>query len=161
MTRLALAGVLALVLWSTPTRAAAAVPQFDSDYFGESAFLSVAPLQSYEFTVFFGNTGSAGWAKNTATQVNLAICREDKVTCNVLSPNAAWNDGWLSPIAYTTQAQDFVAPGGMATFKYRIRPPTTASGGVYHFHGDLGVAAALRPIHPQGYFQDATIASGP
>ena len=108
----------ALILWSIPASSAdAATAPFDSEYFGESAFLNVVPGQSYEFTVFFGNTGSTPWVRNTSTQVNLAICREDKVTCNVFSPWASWNDGWLSTIAYATHVQDTVTPGAVATFK--------------------------------------------
>ena len=103
------------------------------------------------------NTGSTPWVRNTSTQVNLAICREDKVTCNVFSPWASWNDGWLSSIAYATHVQDTVAPGAVATFKYRIRPPFTAACQIHHFNGDLVLAATLSPLHPQGYFQDATI----
>ncbi|TME40268.1 MAG: hypothetical protein E6I57_05695 [Chloroflexi bacterium] len=158
MRSLVLACAAALILWSVPASSAdAATAPFDSEYFGESAFLNVVPGQSYEFTVFFGNTGSTPWVRNTSTQVNLAICREDKVTCNVFSPWASWNDGWLSTIAYATHVQDTVAPGTVATFKYPIRPPSTAACQIHHFNGDLVLAATLSPLHPQGYFQDATI----
>ena len=147
---------------SASTRAAAAAPDFDAEYFGESAFLSVQPGATNTFTVFFGNTGSQTWGRGTATQVQLAICRQDKVTCNVLSPNAAWNDGtWLSPIAYATTTQDSVAPGQVGTFTYRIRTPLDARGGEYQFHGDLAVSRTLRMIHPVGYYQTAVISDSP
>src|SRR5207247_108477 len=78
---------------------------YDSDYAGESAFLNIAD-PSQLFQVFFLNTGTTTWQKNTASQVNLAICHADKTTSNVVSPNADWNDGtWLSSIAYATTSQ--------------------------------------------------------
>jgi hypothetical protein len=157
MRALILVCTAAVLMWPLAVTANAEIPAFDSEYFGESAFLTVVPGQSYEFTVFFGNTGTATWARNTRLQVNLAICREDKTTCNVFSPNAAWNDGWLSNIAYATHTQDTVAPGAVGTFKYRIKPPLGLPHANYRFHGDLVLAATLNPLHPQGYYQDATI----
>ena len=61
---------------------AAAAAGFDSAYAGESAFVSLAPGQSNDFQVFFANTGSTTWTRSTSTQVDLAACLADKVTCN-------------------------------------------------------------------------------
>src|SRR5213593_4084745 len=97
-----------------PARAAAA---YDSLYQFESAFLSMKPGDMGTFSVFFANTGTTVWAAGTATQVNLAICAADKVTCNVAGPNAGWNPGtWLSATAYTTQSKPAVAPGDFSAF---------------------------------------------
>src|SRR5213592_2602159 len=86
--------------------AAHAASPYDSLYQFESAFLGgLRPGDTGTFSVFFANTGSTVWAAGTATQVNLAICAADKITCNVAGPNAAWNPGtWLSQTAYTTQS---------------------------------------------------------
>jgi len=152
---LALLTLIGPVLLAAPARAA--VPGFDSAYGGESAFLNVGPGVSAQFQVFFLNTGSATWRKGTATQVNLAVCLDDKTTCNVDSPLASWNEGsWLSNRAYSTHIQAEVAPGQLATFVYSIKPPLTVASGNYRFHGDLAQATTGLQIHPEGYYQDAT-----
>jgi hypothetical protein len=75
---------------------AAAVSGYDSAYFGESAFLTLGPGQSGQFAVGFNNTGSTGWLTGSTSQVDLAICLPDKVTCNTISPNAAFASNWLA-----------------------------------------------------------------
>jgi hypothetical protein len=148
---------LASTLIVAPASASALVSGYDSSYTGESAFLTVGPGRTDMFTVFFVNTGTVPWRKGTATQVNLAICLADKVTCNVPSPNAAWNHGnWYSDRAYATHTQPEVLPGQIGTFEYKIVPPLDVVSGTYRFNGDLVVAASSQPIHPEGYFQDAT-----
>jgi hypothetical protein len=106
--------------------------------------------------VFFRNTGTAEWRRNSATQVNLAICLEDKTTCNVASPNSAWNDGsWLSNIAYSSTTNAWVVrPGEFGAFAYNVKAPVTISSGIWRFHGDLVVAGTLEKIHPQGYYHE-------
>ena len=153
--------IVALVLTLGPSSGqASAVVGYDSEYAGESAFLNIAPGPSQPFQVFFKNTGTTTWQKNTASQVNLAICRADKTTCNAFSPNADWNDGtWLSSIAYATTSQDIVNPGELGTFAYHVKMPLTAQSGTYRFNGDLAIARTLQKIHPQGYYQDATVAA--
>ena len=152
--------IIALILMVGPSSGqASAVVGYDSDYAGESAFLNIAPGPSQPFQVFFKNTGMTTWQKNTASQVNLSICRADKTTCNVFSPNAEWNDGtWLSSIAYATTSQDVVMPGELGTFVYQIKAPLTVPSGTYRFSGDLVLARTLQSIHPQGYYQEATVA---
>src|SRR5439155_13195519 len=93
-----------LVLTVLPLSGSArAVPGYDSDYADESAFFQTAPGRR---------------------AIHPRHLREDKTTCNVLSPDAAWNDGgWLSQIAYATTTQDVVAPNQLGTFSYNIKPP--------------------------------------
>ena len=94
------------------------------------------------------NTGTLTRQKGTPTQVNLAIRRADKTTCNVLSPNASWNDGtWLSQIAYATTTQNAVPPGQLGTFTYTFRPPFGIEHSIYTFNGDL-VHAGDAPTDP-------------
>jgi hypothetical protein len=149
---------LLIVVLVPPGRAAAAA-EYDSSYAGESAFIRASsPEQTYQFTVFFMNTGTQTWRRATSTQVNLAVCLADKTTCNRVSPHAAWNDGtWLSPIAYATSTQEAVPPGQIATFTYNIRAPVTAADGFYRFNGDLVHAPTLRPVHPEGYYHEAEV----
>jgi hypothetical protein len=103
------------------------------------------------------NTGTVRWGRGSSTQVDLAACLEDKVTCNQQDASeASWNSGWLSATRYTTHTQTVVSPGQIATFAYNIKAPADATG-THRFNGDLVVAATGERIHPEGYFQDATV----
>src|SRR5260221_4016516 len=139
--------------------AQAAVPGYLSSYFGESAFLNLQQGSTCQFVAIFTNTGGTGWLRNSASQVNLGVCLSDKTTCNVTSPNAAWNDGsWLSNIAYATHSTDFVGPGQNGFFVYNVKAPSTiAAGTTGTFNGDLVLASTLQQIRPEGYYQAATV----
>src|SRR5437667_8888809 len=85
------AGLVLPFVLSTPARAAA---DFDSAYLFESSYLSgLAPGDTGSFATFFMNAGNLAWTIGSPTQVNLAACRSDKITCNVESERAAWNNG--------------------------------------------------------------------
>jgi hypothetical protein len=155
--------MFAAALWLTstliPTTADAAVPEYESAYAGESAFLTITGGQSGQFQVFFMNTGAATWRKGTESQVNLVVCLPNKTTCNVDSPNADWNDGsWLSSRTYARQTQTDVGPREIASFVYSVRAPLTISSGIWRFNGDLVLASAGRLIRPEGYYQEASCA---
>jgi hypothetical protein len=136
---------------------AAAVAGYDSAYAGESAFVNIVAGQTQNFQVFFANTGTTSWVKGTGTQVDLAACLEDKVTCNAQDASeATWNNGqWLSAVRYATTTQTTTPPGSLGTFSYNITAPTGVAAGIFHFNGDLVVASSGERIHPEGYFQDA------
>ena len=139
---------------------AAAVTGYDSSYAGESAFVALAQGQSNEFQVFFANTGSTTWTVGTGTEVDLAACMSDKVTCNAQDPSdATWNTGWKSATRYATSTQSSVAPGAVATFKYTVTAPAGVTAGEYDFNGDLVLASTGEKIHPEGYYQAATVGS--
>src|SRR2546426_2761421 len=154
LTLAALALAMQVSLGGTPARAAVG---YDSAYQFESAFLALNAGDSGTFAVFFSNVGSTAWVKNTTSQVNLAICAADKVTCNVASPNAAFAVSWLSPTAYATAAKDVVAPGDFSSFTYAIKVPNGQPMGTYRFNGDLVLAATGERVHPEGYFHDLTV----
>ncbi len=153
------AATLALSMIAQAIPAAAAVSGYDSAYAGESAFVALASGQSNDFQVFFANTGTTTWTKGTSTQVDLAACLDDKVTCNAQdATEAPWNPGtWLSATRYATHTQTSVAPGSIGTFKYTVTAPAGAAAGTYRFNGDLVVDATGATIHPEGYYQDATL----
>jgi hypothetical protein len=156
MRLLRIFALIALCLAFTPT-SAQAVTGYDSAYSGESAFVNIDPGQTQSFQVFFSNTGTVTWATGTDTQVDLAACLEDKVTCNAQDPGEAlWNSGWISTARYATTTQATVAPGSLGTFSYNIKAPSNATG-THRFNGDLVVASSGVRIHPQGYYQDATV----
>jgi hypothetical protein len=135
---------------------AAAVTGYDSAYAGESAFVNITAGQTQNFQVFFANTGTTSWQKGGTTQVDLAACLEDKVTCNAQDASeATWNSGWLSATRYATTTQTITPPGSLGTFSYNIMAPVGVAAGIYHFNGDLVLASTGEKIHPEGYFQDA------
>src|SRR6266550_3672911 len=156
MRLLRILALIALCLAFTPT-SALAVTGYDSSYNSESAFVMIDPGQTQSFQVFFVNTGTTTWAKGSDTEVDLAACRADKVTCNAQDPtDSTWNSGWLSTSRYATTTQASVAPGSVATFAYNIKAPTDATG-THRFNGDLVVASSGARVHPEGYYQDATM----
>src|SRR4029079_18869786 len=117
-----------------------------------------SPGQTLQFEVFFSNTGTLTWTKGGDTQVDLAACLADKVTCPAQDPSeSTWNSGWLSTTRYATTTQATVAPGTLATFAYNIKAPSNAGAGVYRFNGDLVVSTSGARIPPEGYYQDAEI----
>ena len=157
MRLLRLFALVAFVLALTPSPVVA-VTGFDSAYAGESAFVTVSPGETASFQVFFKNTGTVAWTKGSATQVDLAACLADKVTCNAQDPaDASWNSGWLSTTRYATHTQTIVSTGSLATFAYNIKAPSNATAGTNRFNGDLVVANTGARIHPEGYYQDATV----
>jgi IPT/TIG domain-containing protein len=140
---------------------ALAVTGYDSAYAGESAFVNISPGQTQNFQVFFANTGTTTWSRGTGTQVDLATCLEDKVTCNAQdATEASWNSGWLSATRYATTVQTTTAPGSLGTFSYNVTAPVGAANGTYRFNGDLVLSTTGERIHPDGYYQDATIGTG-
>src|SRR6266550_353965 len=135
---------------------AAAVTGYDSAYAGESAFVNITGGQTQNFQVFFANVGTTSWQKGGATQVDLAACLEDKVTCNQQDASeSTWNSGWLSAVRYATTTQTITPPGSLGTFSYNIMAPVGVAAGIYHFNGDLVLSSTGEKIHPEGYFQDA------
>lgn len=146
-------------------KADALVAGYDSLYGGESAFLALTPGATGTFTVFFQNTGSTTWVRGTSTQVDLFACLDDKVTCDVVPEEAAFNPGtWVSATRYATQTQASVATGALGTFTYSVLVPTTATTAVYRINGDLGVSSlsgSAARIHPEGYYQEANVTGTP
>src|SRR5438105_1072930 len=140
---------------------ALAVTGYDSAYAGESAFVNISPGQTQNFQVFFANTGTTTWSRGTAAAVDLSACLEDKVTCNAPDASeASWNSGWLSSNRYATTVQTTTAPGSLGTFSYNVTAPVGATAGTYRFNGDLVLSTTGERIHPDGYYQDATIGGG-
>lgn len=153
---------LAFSLVASATSANAAVAGYDSAYAGESAFLNLTPGQSGTFTVFFANTGSTSWVKGSASQVDLAACLVDKVTCNQQeASDAPFNSGWLSATRYATHAQSTVAPGGIGTFSYDVKVPAGQAAATYRFNGALVLSSSGADIRNEGYYQDVTVTAAP
>src|SRR5438093_7346134 len=144
------------LLTQTAARAACCIDS--SDQF-ERAFLTLAPGDTGTFAVFFANTGATAWVQGTGTQVNLAVCDSSKIVCNVSSVNAAFASNWLSTTAYASHTKSVVSPGDFSPFSYGIKVPVGQTSGTYRFNGDLVLAATGERIHPEGYYQDVTVAA--
>lgn len=153
-----------LVLSAAPVPVSAAA-LYDSLYAGESAFPTLAPGESTALTVFFWNTGTTTWTLGGPTQVDLAVCLEDKISCDRRSPLAEWDprgrSAWRTSTRYAPQAQATVPPGALATFTYTVRAPVTAASGTYRFGGDLVVAATGALINAEGYYHEVGLRSAP
>ncbi len=157
---------MTLGVYGTTARAATA---YDSAYQFESAFLSLNSGDTGTFSVFFANTGTTAWVTGTASQVNLAVCGADKLTCNIASPQATWASGWISASAYATAAKAAVPPGDFSAFTFAVKVPAGTALGTYRFNGDLVVAAqatagevctggpGCSKLHAEGYYQDLSI----
>jgi hypothetical protein len=155
------AAALAFSMVAQAVPAAAAVPGYDSAYAGESAFVNITAGQTQNFQVFFANTGTTAWQRGTGTQVDLAACLEDKVTCNAQDASeATWNSGWLSPVRYASTTQTITPPGSLGTFSYNITAPAGVAAGIFRFNGDLVLASTGERIHPEGYYQEANTGAG-
>src|SRR3989442_7157155 len=139
--------------------AQAATPGYDSAYQFESAFLNLKIGDSGTFSVFFANTGTTSWTAGSGTQVNLAVCAADKVTCNVPSANAAWAQGWLSTTAYATATKTVVVPGDFSAFTYNVKVPARTTEGIFRFNGALVIGTSRDRIHPEGHYHYATVKS--
>ena len=150
---------IAFALFVTFSSDAQAVTGYDSGYAGESDFIELLPGATGTFTVFFMNRGSTSWVRGGASQVNLVACRDDKVTCNVVPEESAFNDGtWYSATSYATHTQLIVAPNTVGTFFFKVKAPTSiTTRTTFRFNGDLALGVSSAMIHPQGYYQDATV----
>jgi hypothetical protein len=144
-----------------PAAPARAAVGFESAYQFESAFLTLHPGESGVFSAFFANTGTTSWVKGTTTQVNLAVCALDKVTCNTTSAYPSFNLGWLSPFAYASHQKDIVVPGDFSPFSYSVSIPRGQALGTYRFNGDLVLAATGERIRPEGYYHEAQVVEAP
>ncbi len=153
LLRTVAAGTLGIALLLAASSAGGAIPGYDARYFGESAFVVLQPGQSNQFAVGFTNTGSIGWARGGASQVNLAQC----CPINGPSPNSTWAVNWLSTTAYATTTTDYVGPVQIGWFVYTVKAPSTAAAGNYRFDGDLVLGSTGEALNRQGYFQVATV----
>jgi hypothetical protein len=141
--------------------AAFAVTGYDAFFSSETAYLQFARSAggSGNFQVFIGNTGTTTWTRGTGTQVNLAVCLSDG-TCNVASPHADWNSGWLSTTAYATTTETSVAPGDIATFSWNVTVPADTTENLYSFYFGVVLAATGEKIIDPVYRETVRVTDG-
>ncbi len=151
-----LALVLALIAPETAAQAQSDQASLDAAYMYQTPFNVVGSGTVVTVAVAYRNAGQSAWVRGTGTEVALAVCAIDKVTCGVPSPYAAWAVDWASPTIYAKQPADWVLPGELAVFVYSIRAPDDIAPGTrIRLHGELVLASTGRAVHPSGYYQDA------
>lgn len=93
---------------------------FHSQLVDQSAHPTLKPGQlSAPITVRFRNTGAKTWTLGAAgQQANLGIAGDDR-------SKSALGFGWPSADRVATQNEATVRPGGVATFTFQVRAPTT------------------------------------
>lgn len=153
-----LAAVAVILSVVTPPFVVASAADLDSEWVTETDFVTVSPGRSATFQVFFRNTGTRTWIKGTDTQIDLAACLDDKITCDREPTNRRFDPGtWLSRTRYAAQSQASVPPGGIAAFRYEVVVPGDQPPGTYRFYGALVRRTTGVAIHPDGYFHELTV----
>src|SRR5438309_6206046 len=107
------------------------VVDYHSRWVSESAFptLKVGQL-SGPLSIVFRNSGSLSWIRGTLGQEARLAVNQDNAQWAALGVN------WLSANRVAPQTEATVVPGGVATFTFQVRAPTTP--GLYAIH--------LRPV---------------
>ena len=96
----------------------------------ESGHVTLRPGETSAVTLHIRNTGERAWKRGViGQQVALGIAGDDKSF-------AALAMGWPSVDRVALQTEDIVVPGGVGTFTFRVRAPSTP--GMY--------ALRLRPV---------------
>ena len=126
---------------------------YHASYFSESAFLTLAPGQTGQFAVGYGNTGTLPWVRGSA--VGRATLRTSAPPDNTAAFDLGWSVGWPSPSVMAVQSVDVVAPGQIGFFLFNVRPPLDARG-TYTFYGREHIEG-IGPLEDFGYFQVVTV----
>lgn len=120
VTRLALA-ILAVTLALPPVPAAGAPSDdYRSGWLDQSPYPTLTPGATTTYTVRYRNLGLVAWRRGTASQVNLAVNGDSTAFAQ---QGMAVN--WLSANRLATTVEPVVEPGGLATFTFSVRAPTT------------------------------------
>ena len=132
-----------------------AAPGYHAAYFSESAFLSLSPGQTGQFSVGFTNTGDQPWVKSIAT--TKSSLHTAAPLDNTTDWSAGWGPTWTAPNVYSEQLSDLVAPNQIGFFVYTVTVPAGATLGAHTFYGRPFVGST--PLEDYGYYQIATIVS--
>jgi uncharacterized protein YkwD len=107
------------------------VVDYHSRWVSESAFPTLRVGQmSGPLSIVFRNAGSLAWIRGTLGQEARLAVNQDNAQWAALGVN------WLSANRVAPQTEATVVPGGMGTFTFQVRAPTTP--GLYAIH--------LRPV---------------
>ncbi len=149
---------IAVVLTLAPlagAQPAAAAPGFHAAFFSESAFLTLSPGQTGQFSVGYTNTGDQPWVKGKTAQE--ASLHTASPLDNPLDFTAGWAVGWAAANIYAKQANDLVAPGQVGFFVYSVKVPAAQGFGTKIFYGRPAIDG-VGLMEDYGYYQVVTIA---
>jgi hypothetical protein len=115
--------------WLEDERVAVAVVSdfgFHSQLVDQSGHLKLKPGEASTITVRLRNVGARTWLRGVAgQQVALGVAGDDRSLSSI-------GIGWPTPDRVAIQAEPAVPSGGIATFAFRVRAPTTV--GTYALH---------------------------
>lgn len=155
------AAVAALVLAFAPVSGAApalAAHGYHAAYFSESAFLTLGPGETGQFSVGYTNTGTEPWIKGiTGKQASLHTAAP---LDNPIDHTAGWAVNWPAANIYARQANDLVTPGQIGFFVYNIKVPATMTSGSKTFYGRPSIDGNVGFMEDYGYYQVVTVATG-
>ena len=103
------------------------VVDYHSRWVSESAFPTLRVGEtSAPLSIVFRNTGSEAWVRGTLGQEARLAVNQDNAQWAGLGVN------WLSANRVAAQTEGVVTPGGVGTFTFQVRAPTTP--GLYAIH---------------------------
>ena len=127
---------------AAPSGLATGITGYHSAWYGQSGYASLCPQQQTEFTIAFLNTGSLGWYGGVMGQAAYLGTwgpepGQDRATqLGGDGTEGTPNTGWPRFNRIAAQAEPYVGPGQVASFRSMLQAPKVA--GWYRVH--------LRPL---------------
>jgi hypothetical protein len=127
---------------AAPAGIATDIPGYHSAWYGQSGYASLCPQQQAEFTIAFLNTGSLGWYGGVMEQAAFLGTwgpepGQDRATqLGGDGTQGTPNTGWPRFNRIAAQAEPYVGPGQVASFRFMLQAPKVP--GWYRVH--------LRPL---------------
>jgi hypothetical protein len=97
----------------------AAVPEYHTTFYAQSAYPTVAPGQTAEWVIAFTNSGATGWDLSKATALRLGTWSPQD------APSVLATPGWIAANRPAEQTTTWVGPGQQAWFRVQLQAPTT------------------------------------
>ena len=125
-----------------PLALPAGIPGFHATWYGQSGYMSLCPGDTSVATVAYYNTGSNGWVAGRAGQTAFLGTSGPEPGADQSSvlggdgTNGSANTAWPRYNRVAAQPADYVGPGQVAWFQFKVQAPTIP--GVY--------VVGLRPV---------------
>jgi hypothetical protein len=119
----------------------------DSAWVGQTPTAQIAVGAEATITIRFKNTGKAAWTRGTGSEASLAFVGNDAK----FDPKMALN--WPQPNRPAVQVEDVVAPGGVATFTFKVKG---VAAGTYRI--DVRpVVVSVGPMRDEGVYTEVIV----
>lgn len=136
-------------MWLTSLCAPPTASTVASTWVSQSADLDLAEGDNGEVTVRLRNSGATAWRRGTANEARLAIPGND-------TSYAFLANGWPTADRVAVQTEELVAPGGVATFTFKVfasKPGTfvlplrgVVDGGAWMTHEGIHAKITVRAV---------------